>query len=460
MTSQRSKRLLLNGFTMATVGHISPGLWRHPDDSASQYSTLGYWTSLARLLESGGFDALFIADVLGPIEVYGGNPDSALRNGTQMPVSDPVLAISAMAAVTEHLGFGVTASTSYAQPYLLARTFSTLDQLTDGRIAWNVVTSMVDSAARNLGMERQLEHDVRYDRAQEFLEVTYKLWEGSWEDDAVIRDRVGGVYTDPAKVHRIDHVGEYFSVAGPHLCEPTPQRTPVIFQAGASFRGQEFAARNAELVFLGGRDAEEIGRSVTAIKKRAADLGRDPDGLKFVTSVGVVTAADDAAAESKYADYLQYSTPEGALTLFSAFTGHDWSNHDLNEVVSRTDTNASQSTLASGRGRTLGDITAAMAVAGLHPTIVGGPDTVADQLEALADEADLDGFNIAHAVVPGTYVDFITHVVPELRRRGRIRDGYVPGTLREKLSESGSPAVADDHPASDFRAWRRPVSKS
>jgi long-chain alkane monooxygenase len=366
------------------------------------------------------------------------------------------LAISAMAAVTKHLGFGVTASTSYAQPYLLARTFSTLDQLTDGRIAWNVVTSMIDSAARNLGLDRQLDHDERYDRAQEFLEVTYKLWEASWEDGAVVRDRAGGVFADPKKVHRIDHDGRYYQVAGPHLCEPTPQRTPVIFQAGASPRGQEFAARNAELVFLGGRDAAEIGRSVTAVKRRATANGRDPNSIKFVTSVTVITGEDQAAAEAKHADYLRHSSTEGALVLFSAFTGHDWAAHDLDEVVEQSDTNASQSTLASGRGRSLRDIAEAMAIGGLHPTIVGDPARVADQLEALAADADLDGFNIAHAISPGSFEDFITYVVPELRRRGRLRDAYRPGTLREKLNESGSAAIADDHPASTFRAKLHP----
>ncbi|MBI3224170.1 MAG: LLM class flavin-dependent oxidoreductase [Mycolicibacterium cosmeticum] len=452
MCSAGPKRLILNGFTMPTVGHISPGLWRHPDDGAHRYASLKYWIGLAKLLESGGFDALFLADVLGPVEVFEGSPDAALRNGTQLPVSDPLLAISAMAAATEHLGFGVTASTSYAQPYLLARTFSTLDQLTEGRVAWNVVTSMIDSAAQNVGLSQQYDHDERYDRAQEFLEVTYKLWEGSWENDAVIRDRVRGVYTDPAKVHRIDHDGPFYHVRGPHLCEPTPQRTPVIFQAGASDRGQEFAARNAELVFLGGRDAAEIGRSVASVKQRAEAAGRDPGHLKFVTSVTVITDADETAARAKHSDYLQYSSVEGALALFSAFTGHDWSGHDLDETVERTDTNASQSTLASGRGRTLRDITDSMAIGGLHPTIVGDPVQVADELEILADTADLDGFNIAHAISPGSFEDFITYVVPELRRRGRVYPNYLPGTLREKLTGSGSPVVADDHPAAAFRS--------
>lgn len=448
--SDSRKRLILNGFVMSTVGHLSPGLWRHPDDEAHRYTTLSYWTDLARLLESGGFDTLFIADVLGPVEVYRGSSDTALRIATQMPVSDPLLAVSAMAAVTEHLGFGVTVSTSYTQPYLLARTFSTLDHLTNGRIAWNVVTSMIDSAARNLGLPRQFDHDERYDRAQEFLEVAYQLWEASWEDDAVLRDRSSGIYTDPAKVHSIDHSGRYYDVVGPHLCEPSPQRTPVIFQAGASRRGREFAARNAELVFLGGRDATEIGRNVAAVKEQAARFGRGPDSIKFVTSVTVVTGPDEHTATVKYNDYLAHASIEGALTLFSAFTGIDWSRHDLDEVITQRDTNASQSTLATGRARTLREVAESMALGGLHPTIVGSPTQVADQLEALADDAGLDGFNVAYAVSPGSFADFSTHIVPELRRRGRLASTHRPGTLREKLT-GGAPTVPDDHPAAAYR---------
>lgn len=452
MVTPARKRLILNGFVMPTVGHLSPGLWQHPDDEAHRYLKLSYWTDLARLLESGGFDALFIADVLGPIEVYQGSRDSALRNATQMPVNDPILAVSAMAAVTEHLGFGVTASTLYSQPYLLARSFSTLDHLTDGRIAWNVVTSMVDSAARNLGLDKQFDHDDRYDRAQEFLDVTYQLWEGSWEDDAVVRDHTAGIYANPAKVHSIGHVGPYFRVPGPHLCEPSPQRTPVIFQAGASARGREFAARNAELVFLGGRDAAEIGRSVAAVKELAAGFGRRPDAIKFVTSVTVVTGADEQSATAKYRDYQSHGSIEGALTLFSAFTGIDWSEHDLDEIITQRDTNASQSTLATGRGRTLREVAESMTLGGLHPTIVGSPQQVADQLESLADEADLDGFNIAYAVSPGSFADFIAYIVPELRSRGRLDTSYRPGTLREKLSGNGAARLAADHPAARYRA--------
>ena len=235
---------------MSTVSHGNFGLWRHPEDQTAGYTDMRYWVELARAPRRGGFDGLFIADAVGQLDVFGGDADCRAEPGVQTPVTDPLLAVSAMAAATEHLGFGITVSTTYESPYLLARKFSTLDHLTGGRVGWNIVTSLLDSAARNIiGRDRQIPHDERYAMAQEFLEVTYKLWEGSWESDAVVRDRERGVYTDPAKVHAIGHEVAYFSVPGAHLVEPSPQRTPVLFQAGTSPAGREFAARNAELVF-------------------------------------------------------------------------------------------------------------------------------------------------------------------------------------------------------------------
>src|SRR6218665_2433602 len=193
------KKIVLNAFNMNCVGHINHGLWTHPRDRSQDYNTLEYWTSLAATLERGLFDGLFIADIVGVYDIYQGNVDTTLRESIQLPVNDPTLLVSAMAAVTQHLGFGVTVNLTYEQPYLLARRFSTLDHLTRGRIGWNIVTGYLDSAARNLGLPRRA-HDDRYDQADEYMDVVYKLWEHSWDDDAVQRDRARGVYVDPAKV--------------------------------------------------------------------------------------------------------------------------------------------------------------------------------------------------------------------------------------------------------------------
>ena len=283
------------------------------------------WSSPSCSTQAGS-TLLFIADAVGQLDVYGGDADAALTRGVQTPVTDPLLAVSAMAAATERLGFGVTVSTTYESPYLLARKFSTLDHLTGGRIGWNIVTSLLDSAARNIiGRDRQIPHDERYAMAQEFLEVTYKLWEGSWEPDAVVRDRAGGVYTDATKVHDINHEGEYFSVPGAHLVEPSPQRTPVLFQAGTSPAGREFAARNAELVFASDPRPDVLRANIDDVRRRAVAHGRRPDSIKFLTSVEVVTDSTDSAARAKADELAKYHDLEGGLVLLSALSGVDWS---------------------------------------------------------------------------------------------------------------------------------------
>jgi FMN-dependent oxidoreductase (nitrilotriacetate monooxygenase family) len=443
---------------MTVPGHVSPGTWRHPDNESHRYNELSYWVDLARLLEAGGFDGLFIADTLGHLDVYGESPDASLRTATQSPLNDPLLAVSAMAAATEHLGFGITVSTTYEYPYLLARKFTTLDHLTGGRIAWNIVTTLLESAARNLGLSRQIDHDQRYDQAQEFLEVSYKLWEASWEDDAVRRDKERGVFTDPAKVHPIGHDGEYYTVPGPHLSEPSPQRTPVLFQAGTSARGKRFAAQNAELVFLHGSTPREVCRQVGEIKQLAREAGRAEGSIKFITSVTVVTGPDDTSAQAKFEDYSSYLSDESALVLFSAFTGVDWSRHDPDEPLRYIETNASRSLLTSltgidaGREWKVRDVGTFMGIGSGSFPVIGGPTTVADRLEEIAEEGDLDGFNVAYVVVPGSFADFISYVTPELRSRGRIRERYQPGTLRQKLFGAG-PTLPHDHPGAAFRRF-------
>src|SRR5690349_17066651 len=339
---------VLAGFTMSTVSHGNFGLWRHPADTTANYTDVRYWIDLAKLLEDGGFDLLFIADAVGQLDVYGGDASAALSRGVQTPVTDPLLAVSAMAAATEHLGFGITVSTTYESPYLLARKFSTLDHLTGGRIGWNIVTSLLDSAARNIiGRDRQIPHDERYAMAQEFLEVTYKLWEGSWEPGAVLRDRDRGVYTDAGKVHPIGHQGRYFSVPGAHLVEPSPQRTPVLFQAGTSPAGREFAARNAELVFAGDPRPDVLRANIEDIRRRAVGHGRGPDSIKFLTSVEIVTDSTDSAAHAKKAELAEYHDLEGGLVLLSALSGVDWSEYGVDRPIEQFDTDASRSILAA-----------------------------------------------------------------------------------------------------------------
>jgi long-chain alkane monooxygenase len=453
----RRKSIHLNAFDMTCVGHQSPGLWRHPDDQSHRYKDLDYWTELARLLERGLFDSLFIADVLGVYDVYQGSADAAVREAAQVPVGDPLLAVSAMAAVTGHLGFGVTVSSTYEQPYNLARKFATLDHLTKGRVGWNIVTSYLDSAARNLGFDRQVPHDERYARADEFLEVCYKLWEGSWEDDAVKRDKRAGVFTDPAKVHPVEHKGRYYTVPGIFLSEPSPQRTPLIFQAGSSASGLKFAARHAEAVFFSETRPEVLKPKVKKIRDAAARIGRDPASLTMIPLLTVITAATDAEAQAKYADYRRYASYDGALALYGGWSGIDLSSYDPDRPLRYVETEAVRSavegftTADPDREWTPREIARFLGLGGRGAVVVGGPATVADEMERWVGEADVDGFNLAYVITPGTFADVIEHVVPELQRRGIYRTGYDGTTLRENFLGAGQRRLRDDHPGAAFR---------
>lgn len=452
-----TKRISLNAFDMTCPTHQSPGLWRHPDNRADQYNTLEYWTDLARTLERGKFDALFLADVLGIYDVYKNSSAPALRDGDQVPLNDPFFQVPAMAAVTKNLGFAVTAALTYEQPYSLARKFSTLDHLTRGRIGWNVVTSYLDSAARNLGRTEILGHDQRYDLADEFLDVTYKLWEGSWEDGAVIKDRARGVYTDPAKVHPINHSGEYFQVPGIHLSEPSPQRSPVIFQAGASPRGRDFAAKHGEGVFINGIRPDLTRKVTDDIRDRAELRGRSRDSVKIFSLMTAVIADSDAAAEKLHKEYLSYSSAEGAFTFYGGWSGLDLSGYAPDQPLKYVDTNAVRSALSiftkadPTREWTPTDIAHYLGVGGIGPVLVGSPQTVADEIERWVDDAGLDGINLAYVITPGSFEDFVELVVPELQKRGRVWKDYEGSTLREYINGAGNRFVSPGHPAAQYR---------
>jgi FMN-dependent oxidoreductase (nitrilotriacetate monooxygenase family) len=453
-----AKQIRLNAFDMNCVGHQSPGLWTHPRDRADRYNTLQYWVELAQILERGKFDALFLADVLGVYDVYGGTPDAAIAQAVQVPVNDPLLVIPAMAYVTENLGFGVTCAVSYEHPYMLARRFSTLDHLTQGRIGWNIVTGYLNSAAKGFGQARQVEHDTRYDIAEEYMQIVYKFWEGSWEDGAVLRDRARGVFARPDKVHRITHDGTYFRLDAVHLCEPSPQRTPLLYQAGASSRGRAFAATHAECVFINGPSKQVIAPIVADIRKRAALAGRNPADILIFNMMTVITAATAEAARAKLEDYRSHASEVGALVLMSGWTGVDFSKYGLDDKVRHSAQDAQTSALEAftiadpDRTWTVREIAKHAAIGGRGPVVVGAPGEVADELIGWVEDTDVDGFNLAYAVTPETFADFVDLVVPELQRRGRYKLDYAPGTLREKLYGEGRRRLAADHPAARFRA--------
>ncbi len=434
-----AKQLRFNAFQMNTVGHQSPGLWTHPRDTSDRYTDTAHWVELAQLLEAGRFDALFLADVLGVYDVYQGSVDAALRHGVQVPMGEPLALVPLMAHATRHLGFGVTAALTYEHPYSFARRMSTLDHLSGGRVGWNIVTGYLDSAARNLGLQHQLGHDERYDLADEYLEVLYKLWEKSWDDDAVVADKARGVYTDPARVHPIAHHGRHYQVPGIHLCAPSPQRTPLLYQAGTSVRGTAFAARHAEATFVSGPSKQVVKRYVD--DTRAA--GRDGQTLLVYAQALIVTGATEDLAQAKYQEYRRHIDIEAALTLLSGWTGVDFSQLALDATIEYIDTDAGRSALASlsaadpGRVWTVRAAAEFIGLGGRGPVLVGAPAQVADQLEAWMDDTGIDGFNLAFAVAHESLRDVVELIVPELQRRGRYRTDYAGGTLRQQLFGNG-----------------------
>jgi alkanesulfonate monooxygenase len=455
-----SKHIRLNAFDMNCVGHQSPGLWTHPRDRSDTYNTLEYWTDLATTLERGLFDAIFLADVLGIYDVYQGSPRTALENAVQIPVNDPLMLIPAMAVVTRNLGFGVTCALSYEHPYPFARRMSTLDHLTRGRIGWNIVTGYLESAARGMGRAEQTGHDERYAIAEDYMLAVYKLWEASWEDSAVLRDRAGGRFADANKIHRITHDGPYFKLDAIHLSEPSPQRTPVLYQAGASTRGRRFAADHAECVFINGPSKKVIGGIVADIRRRAAASGRDPADLVIYTMMTVITGQTREAALEKFRDYQGYVSADGALALMSGWTGVDFSKLPRNEPLRFQSANAMTSALEAfttadpDRQWTVAEIARHAGIGGRGPVIVGSYRDVADEFEDWVRETGVDGFNLAYAVTPETFVDIVDLVVPELQRRGLYKTEYAPGTLREKLYGPGRARLPDSHPAARVRGYQ------
>lgn len=422
-----TKRISFNAFEMNCIAHQSPGLWRHPQDRSVEYKDLEYWTDLAQILERGFFDGIFIADVLGIYDVYHQSAEHALTGAVQVPVNDPLQIVPAMAAVTKHLGFGVTTSISFEHPYPFARRISTLDHLTKGRVGWNIVTSYLESGSKNLGLKTQVNHDNRYDIADEYLEVLYKLWEGSWEEGSVLRDRESGIFADHKKVHPIQHEGKYFTVPGIHICEPSPQRTPVLYQAGASSRGQKFASQNAECVFIAAPSKIATKKVVQGIRQKLAQEGRDPYSVKIYALLSIVTDETDAKAQAKFKEYQSYGSYDGALTLLSGWSGVDFSQYQPTDKVEYIQTNAIQSLLDSyvnadpERVWTIEEIANWNSLGGNGPVLVGSAETVSDALQQWVEDTDVDGFNLAYILAHQTFADVVEFIVPELQKEGYIK---------------------------------------
>ncbi|WP_312222354.1 LLM class flavin-dependent oxidoreductase [Rhizobium rhizoryzae] len=454
MADQAKQEIRFNAFDMNCVGHIQQGLWAHPRDQSHRFNEISYWMDYARRLEEGLFDGIFLADVVGVNDVYGGNADAALKGAAQVPVNDPLLLVPAMAAVTKHLAFGVTANLTYDAPFLFARRMSTLDHLTGGRIGWNIVTGYLDSAAKAIGLDQQAAHDDRYDLADEYMQVVYRLWEESWADNAVRFDRENHLYADPAKVHAIRHEGKQYRLNAMHLSSPSPQRTPVLYQAGSSTRGRQFAATHAECVFVNGQKMEGVRAIVDDIRAKAVELGRSESDIKVFMGATIVTGRTAKEAQEKFEEYRRYVSSEAALVHASASLGIDFAKYDLDEPIETGKSNAIVSNVeavsrSAGPQWTKRKLLEQMVLGSRQPPMVGSAEEIADQLMAWSQQAGIDGFNLSRTVVPECFDDIIAHVIPILQERGVYKTGYREGTLREKLF--GNARLPESHTAASFR---------
>ena len=446
------RQIRLNAFDMACVGHIQHGMWTHPRDHAVNYTALDYWVSLARLLEKGLFDGLFLADILGVYDVYEDSPAPSLRGAVQIPLIDPMALVPAMAHATTNLGFGVTCNLAYETPFLFARRMATLDHLTKGRIGWNIVTGYLDSAARAMGFSGQMAHDDRYDLADEYMAAVYQLWEGGWQDDAVVRDRSAGVYTDPAKVRSVHHRGKQFHIDAVPLWEPSPQRTPVLYQAGASDRGRVFAAQHAECVFVNGSTRANVRRIVSDLRARSA-----PRPMLAFVGCSVVTGRTENEARDLLEDYRRHASIEGALAHAGSSLGIDFARFGMDDPIDASESQAVRSNIeaiaaALGQGWSKRQLIDRFVLGSRVPPIVGSAEQVADALMLWVEEGDVDGFNLSRTVMPECLETFIELVVPVLQERGVYKTGYAAGTYRQKLFAAGD-RLPDGHPAASVR-WK------
>ncbi|ODU01629.1 MAG: monooxygenase [Pseudonocardia sp. SCN 72-86] len=428
------------GFMQAGNVTVYSGSWRYPSADLG-FLTMDYYQHIARTLEAGRFDCVFFDDRLAMPGVYGNSVAEAVRYGARPIKLDLTAVLGGIIGATSRIGIGATYSTTYYDPFHVARTFATLDHLSGGRAAWNVVTSVNDSEAQNFGLESHLDHDERYDRAHEFLEAVGALWD-SWEDDALILDQASGEFADPARVHEVNHDGKYFSVRGPLTVPRTPQGRPAILQAGSSGRGREFAAQWADMIFTADPGLPVAQQHYKDQRERIAASGRDPDSVKILPMAYAVVGETQAIAEEKERLFLDaYVHPVASLTLLSEVMNYDFAKHDLDDPVTEEMMAASGGIrgLADGVRRhldrevTVRDLAAHRATLLQGPRFVGTPDRVADQMQEWVESGGCDGFVLAATHLPGAFEEFVRMVVPILQERGLMRSDYEGTTLRDHL---------------------------
>jgi long-chain alkane monooxygenase len=429
------------GFVQHGVNSHATGMWRHPKDKINwDWTRPPYWQHLARTMERGLFDAMFIADELAPYNNYEGSSDATVKYAVQCPVHEPSTIVPIITTATTHLGVGVTLSTAFEHPYSMVRRLSSLDHLSGGRVAWNIVSSYSKSEWDAYGVE-MTQRTGRYERMEEYMELCYKLWD-SWDPDAIVADRASGVFADPAKVREVEHAGEFFRCRGRSFVFRSPQGRPVLWQAGSSDRGRDFAARHAEAIFAVHPNVERMREFTDDLNVRLRTrFDRDVNSVKRIYGVQTVVGLTRSEAQEKYERIRECIPLEGAMAWISGHFGPDFSKYDPNEIVQNIEIPGIQGLFDSiiyakgGAPVTVREAALIYAEGMGMPRLVGTPADIADQLEHFMDAGGADGFMLAATYTPGCFEEFVDLVVPELQRRGRYRTAYSGATLRENLLE-------------------------
>lgn len=431
----------LVAFMQAGNTSVYAGSWRHPATEHG-YLDASYYAKIGQQLEEGCFDLMFFDDRLAMPAIYGNSVAEAARYGARPVKLDLSIVLGVLAQTTSHIGLGATYSTTYYPPFHVARTFATLDHLSGGRAAWNVVTSVNDGEAQNFGVENHLGHDERYDRADEFIDVVTGLWD-TWDDEAVVHDRANGIYADPTKVRELGHSGQYFAARGPLTVPRTPQGQPVVIQAGSSGRGREFASRWADVIFTGDPSLAVAKDHYTDQKNRIAEAGRDPSSVRICPMVYAVVGETERHAAEREAMLLdELVHPMASLTLLSELMNYDFAKHDLDEPVTDeliASVSGMRGLVQNLRAHIGGDTVTVRDLASHRATLLQGPrfvgtgEQVADQMAEWFHGDACDGFVLAATHLPGAFEDFVRLVVPHLQRKGVFRTAYDGTTLRDNL---------------------------
>ena len=450
-----TKRMIFTLLVMDSVGHNFHGIWRHPQARNREYKNFGLWVDLAKKAEAAKIDAFFFTDVLGIQGEFNRSRDIVFEQAVNVPIGDCTMLMPALARATSDIGFLYTSSVISQHPFMFARQVSTLDHLSNGRVGWNIVTSANERAFRNFGLPDNLSHDERYNWAEEYVDVVYKLWEGSWDEGAVVDDP-SGVYTDPSKIHDIHHRGEHYRIEGFNLMEPSPQRTPVLAQAGGSPAGLDFASRHAELMFLSAYTLETINQQINAVRAKARSHGRRDGDILFLQGLMFVVGSTDEEAYRKWQELEEYRSQEGQIAYFAGLSGTDLGRYDpktpLEDLVDELPgiQGAFRSVInawPAGAKPTVHDFLTTLS---LPQMVVGSPETIATRLIEY-QAAGVDGVQIMNILLPQSYDEFFEHVVPVLQAKGLMQKEYRSGTLRQKLFDADTPDISPRHPAFGYR---------